>query len=154
MGVEYVELPFLQYEETISEIAWGRITVAFNCVAQRTNEEKKDLRIQEKVQEAESDGYDTLEKLRELNVRTLRNELQWPMLVARQFVRVVTAMSFVAERDVRVEEDDSGEKFFSLELSELSGEVPRRPKSDGAQNLMLTTFDRLTHTWPTCGSAV
>ena len=62
MGVEYVEFPFLQDEEIISEIAWGRITVAFNCVAQRANEEKKDLRIQEKVSDAESDGYDTLKK--------------------------------------------------------------------------------------------
>ena len=115
--MEFVELPYLRDEEAISEIAWGRITVAFNCVAQRANLEKKDLRIQEKVQDAENDGYDTLKKLRELNVRTLRNELEWPMLVARQFVRVVTAMRFAAERDVDVEEDDSGEKFFSIEGS-------------------------------------
>ena len=81
-GAAYVELPYLEAEDVISEIGWGRVTVAFNCVAQKTNVENKDLRIQEKMMDAESDGYDTLEKLSELNVRTLRNELGWPMLLA------------------------------------------------------------------------
>ena len=86
--------------------------------------EKRNLRIQQKMEDAWNDGYLTLSNLRELNVRTLRNELEWPMLLARQFVRIVTAMSFVEQRGVAVQENSEG-KFFSLELLELAGEAPR-----------------------------
>ena len=123
-GEEYVMLPFLADEELISISGWKRIAAAFSCVAESTNAEKRDLRIKAKVEDVWNDGYINLSNLRELNVRTLRNELEWPMLLARQFVRMVTAMSFVEQRGVRVQEDGSG-KFFSLPLSELNGEAPR-----------------------------
>ncbi len=112
MGEEHVVLPFLADEELISISGWKRIAAAFSCVAESTNAEKRDLRIKAKVEDVWADGYVNLSNLRELNVRTLRNELEWPMLLARQFVRMVTAMSFVEQRGVRVQEDGSG-NFFS-----------------------------------------
>ena len=118
-------LPFLADEELSSISGWKRIAAAFSCVAESTNAEKRDLRIKAKVEDVWADGYVNLSNLRELNVRTLRNELEWPMLLARQFVRMVTAMSFVEQRGVEVQEDGSG-KFFSLPLSELTGEAPRQ----------------------------
>ena len=124
MGEEYVELPFLADEEVISGSGWKRIAAAFSSVVESTNDEKRDLRIAAKVEDVRTDGYENLSNLRELNVRTLRNELQWPMLMARQFVRMVTAMSFVEQRDVSVQEDGSG-KYFSHPLSQLTGEAPR-----------------------------
>ena len=100
-GEEYVMLPFLADEELISISGWKRIAAAFSCVAESTNAEKRDLRFKEKVEDVWADGYVNLSNLRGLNVRTLRNELEslWPMLLARQFVRMVTAMSFVEQRD-------------------------------------------------------
>ena len=83
MGEEYVELPFLADEEVISVSGWTRIAAAFSTVAESTNDEKRDLRIAAKVEDVCTDGYENLSNLRELNVRTLRNELQWPMLMAR-----------------------------------------------------------------------
>ena len=87
-SAEYVMLPFLADEELISISGWKRIAAAFSCVAESTNVEKRDLRITAKVEDVWADGYVNLSKLRELNVRTLRNELEWPMLLARQFVRM------------------------------------------------------------------
>ena len=112
-------LPFLADEELISISGWKRIAAAFSRIAESTNEEKRDLRIKAKVEDVWNDGYINLSNLRELNVRTLRNELEWPMLLARQFVRMVTAMSFVEQRGISVQEDGSGKKF-SLPLSELT----------------------------------
>ena len=112
MGEEYVMLPFLADEELISISGWKRIAAAFSRVAESKHDEKRDLRITAKLEDVWADGYVNLSNLRELNVRTLRNELEWPMLLARQFVRMVTAMSFVEQRGVRVQEDGSG-KFFS-----------------------------------------
>ena len=77
MGKEYVELPFLADEEIIGITAWKRIAAAFSCVAETTNVEKRDLRIKSKVEDVWNDGYINLSNLRELNVRTLRNELQY-----------------------------------------------------------------------------
>ena len=88
-------LPFLADEELISISGWKRIAAAFNRVAESKNDEKRDLRITAKLEDVWADGYVNLSNLRELNVRTLRNELEWPTLLARQFVRMVTAMSFV-----------------------------------------------------------
>ena len=79
MGKEYVVLPFLADEELISISDWKRIATAFSCVAESTNVEKRDLRISAKVEDVWNDGYVNLSNLRELNVRTLRNELEWPM---------------------------------------------------------------------------
>ena len=90
-------LPFLADEELISISGWKRIAAAFSRIAESKNEEKRDLRIKAKVEDVWNDGYINLSNLRELNVRTLRNELEWPMLLARQFVRMITAMSFVEQ---------------------------------------------------------
>ena len=91
MGAECVMLPFPADEEVISISGWKRIAAAFSCVAESTNAEKRDLRIKAKVEDVWADGYVNLSNLRELNVRTLCNELEWPMLLARQFVLSMAA---------------------------------------------------------------
>ena len=70
MGTGCVELPFLADNEVIGLAARKRIAAAFGWVAETRNVEKKDLRIQKKMQDAWNDGYTTLAALRELNVRT------------------------------------------------------------------------------------
>ena len=102
MGEEYVTLPFLADEELISISGWKRIAAAFSCVAESTNAEKRDLRIKAKVEDVWNDGYINLSNLRELNVRTLRNELEWPMLLARQFKCNNNASACSLARDRRV----------------------------------------------------
>ena len=67
-------LPFLADEELISISGWKRIAAAFNRVEESKNDEKRDLRITAKVEDVWADGYVNLSNLRELNVRTLRNE--------------------------------------------------------------------------------
>ena len=49
--------------------------------------EKKNLRTQQKMADVWSDGYLTLSNLRELNVRTLRNELECMADAAGEAVR-------------------------------------------------------------------
>ena len=68
-------LPFLADEELISISGWKRIAAAFSRIAESRNEEKRDLRIKAKVEDVWNDGYINLSNMRELNVRTLRNEL-------------------------------------------------------------------------------
>ena len=120
MGTGCVKLPFLTDDEVIGLAARKRIAAAFGRVAEARNVEKKNLRTQQKMADVWSDGYLTLSNLRELNVRTLRNELDWPMLLARQFVRIVTAMSFVEQRGVAV-----GEWWLCAHSHGWSGARPR-----------------------------